>query len=124
MAVYWGKFTIVQLMPIDDITNNGQYGKKRMITSIRSCINVMMMVVTPMKVRHAALDIDLAKFVRLERANWRTNKLLSSRALQDFQKLTDEAFLDLQHKYFRPVDLVAEIARRRRVNPKKNGKPA
>jgi hypothetical protein len=64
-----------------------------------------------MKVRDTTLDI--AKFVRLERATWRDKNLLAPHALKDFQKLTDETFLDLRGKYFTPADLVAEMAARK-----------
>jgi hypothetical protein len=33
--------------------------------------------------------------------------LLASRAIRDFQKLSEEAFQSLRSKYYRPADLVA-----------------
>jgi hypothetical protein len=79
-----------------------------------------MSTVRPMKVRGAIIDV--AKFVRLERATWRNKNLLAPHALRDFQKLTDETFLDLRSKYFTPADLVAEMAARKEPKTRKKRK--
>ena len=62
--------------------------------------------------------LDIAKFVRLERATWRNKNLLAPHALKDFQKLTDETFHDLRSKYFTPADLVAEMVARKEAKTK------
>jgi hypothetical protein len=56
---------------------------------------------------------DFAKLVQAERRSWRDNHLLGGGALQDFQKLSDEAFRSMRAKYCRPVDLIADMESRR-----------
>jgi hypothetical protein len=59
-----------------------------------------------------------------ERQKWQDDHLLASRAIRDFQKLSDEAFHSLRGKYYRPADLVAEMRLRRRLRikvPRKTG---
>ena len=68
--------------------------------------------------------INLAKLVRDERQKWQDDNLLAPGAFRDFQKLCDEAFHSLRGKYYRPVDLVAEMRLRRRLKikvPRKTG---
>jgi hypothetical protein len=56
---------------------------------------------------------DLARLVRAERRRWQDGHLLAPGALNDFQKLSDEAFHSMREKYYRPADLVAEMRLRR-----------
>jgi hypothetical protein len=58
-------------------------------------------------------EADFAKLVQAERRRWRDNHLLGAGALQDFQKLSDEAFRSMRGKYYRPVDLIADMDSRR-----------
>jgi hypothetical protein len=56
-------------------------------------------------------QLETAKLVAGERAQWRDQKRLRSGSLNDFQKLADETFLELRRKYFSPADLIAELKR-------------
>ena len=75
-----------------------------------------------MKVRSTAVDSD--KLVRMERAKWRDKNQLAPNALNDFQQLTDETFLELRNKYFGPADLVAEMMMRKKMNVRKHKRRA
>lgn len=57
--------------------------------------------------------LDAVKFVRAERRRWQGSHLLAQGALNDFQKLSDEAFRSMRGKYYRPVDLIADMEARR-----------
>jgi len=57
--------------------------------------------------------VDAAKFVRAERRRWQGNHLLAQGSLNDFQKLSEEAFRSMRGKYYRPVDLIADMDTRR-----------
>jgi len=50
--------------------------------------------------------LNLAKLVTSVK-NDKMDHLLASRAIRDFQKLSEEAFHSLRGKYYRPADLVA-----------------
>jgi hypothetical protein len=58
-------------------------------------------------------EADFAKLVRAERRKWQGSHLLAPGALRDFQKLSDEAFRLMTGKYYRPVDLIADMGSRR-----------
>jgi hypothetical protein len=57
--------------------------------------------------------LDSANLVRAERRRWQENHLLAEGALNDFQKLSDEAFRSMKAKYYRPADLFADMQSRR-----------
>jgi hypothetical protein len=57
--------------------------------------------------------LDSMNLVRAERRAWQENHLLAKGALNDFQKLADEAFRSMKAKYYRPADLIAEMHSRR-----------
>lgn len=57
--------------------------------------------------------LDSVKFVRAERRRWQDNHLLARGALDDFQKLSDEAFRSMKGRYYRPADLIADMQSRR-----------
>jgi hypothetical protein len=50
--------------------------------------------------------LNLSKLVTSVK-NDKMDHLLASRAIRDFQKLSEEAFQSLRGKYYRPADLVA-----------------
>jgi hypothetical protein len=56
---------------------------------------------------------DSVNLVRAERRRWQENRLLAKGALNDFQKLSDEAFRSMKGKYYRPADLIADMQSRR-----------
>jgi hypothetical protein len=56
--------------------------------------------------------LDSAKLVQAERRRWQDNHLLGPAALSDFQKLSDEAFISMKSKYYRPADLIREVRSR------------
>jgi hypothetical protein len=56
--------------------------------------------------------LDSAKLVDAERRRWQCNHLLAPGALSDFQKLSDEAFVSMKNKYYRPADLIREVRSR------------
>ena len=56
--------------------------------------------------------LNLAKLVTSVK-NDKMDHLRASRAIRDFQKLSEEAFHSLRGKYYRPADLVAEMRLRR-----------
>ena len=62
--------------------------------------------------------LESAKLVQAERSSWQENHLLAPGALSDFQKLSDEAFLSMRRKYYRPADLIAEMRSRRNSRTK------
>ena len=57
--------------------------------------------------------LDSVNLVRAERRRWQENHLLAEGALNDFQKLADEAFRSMKGKYYRPADLIADMQSRR-----------
>jgi hypothetical protein len=57
--------------------------------------------------------LDSVNLVRAERRRWHENHLLAEGALNDFQKLSDEAFRSMKRKYYRPTDLIADMQSRR-----------
>ena len=57
--------------------------------------------------------LDSVNLVRAERRRWQENHLLADGALNDFQKLSDEAFRSMKGKYYRPVDFIADMQSRR-----------
>ena len=65
--------------------------------------------------------IDFTRLVRAERRRWQQDHLLAPGALNDFQKLSDEAFRVMKGKYYRPADLIVDIQSRRFFKLKANG---
>jgi hypothetical protein len=57
--------------------------------------------------------LESARLVQAERRRWQDNHLLAPGAPHDFSKLSDEAFLLMRGKYYRPADLIAEMRSRR-----------
>lgn len=64
---------------------------------------------------------DVGKLIRAERRRWQDSHLIGPEGLRDFQKLSDDAFRSMKGKYYRPVDLIAEMRSRRffRLNAKR-----
>src|SRR5215470_17610706 len=58
------------------------------------------------------------KLVEFDAKTWHALNLLSRESMKTFQKLADEAFRDLLHKYGRPTDLKAALRESARPSAK------